>query len=276
MAPKVSVVIPSFNNASHVEQTIASVLEQTYPNFELLVSDHGSTDGTWELVQQFRADARVGLTQIAPGGGAQKNWNHVTGLARGELIKLVCADDLLKRECLERQVDAFTRVGDEVVMVASRRDIVDSAGTPIKRGHGLRGLVGRVDGRTASRLAIRAGTNIFGEPACVMFRRAALIEAGLWEGSDGYVIDLATYLNVLALGDVVAQPEALASFRVSSGQWSVQLVHDQARQVSALRRKATDKWPGRFTRTDRARGAVMTQLQAQRRRLVYRVLAHRI
>jgi hypothetical protein len=146
----------------------------------------------------------------------------------------------------------------------------------IATARGLAGLSGRVTGHTASRLALRAGTNIFGEPACVMFRRDALSTAQLWDASHGYVIDLATYLNVLALGDLVAQPQPLAAFRVSSGQWSVRLVGEQTRQVAALRRRAADQWPGRYTRLDLVRGAVMNHVEAGRRRLAYRLFAHRM
>lgn len=276
VTPAVSVVIPSFNNVAHVEQTVTSVLAQTFTDFELLISDHGSTDGTWDLLQRFARDPRVQLTRISPGGGAERNWNHVTRLAAGELIKLVCADDLLHAECLEQQVAEFAQTDERVVMVACRRDIVDNTGRAIARARGLRGLEGRVDGRRASRVAIRSGTNAFGEPACVMFRRDPLVRAGLWSGADGYVIDLATYLKVLTMGDLVAQPRSLAAFRVSAGQWSVRLVRDQTRQVSSLRRSTRKEWPGRFTRVDLAVGSVMTHLQAQRRRVVYRLLANRL
>ncbi len=63
--PRVSVVIPSFDNARFIEQTVRSVLDQTFPDFELVISDHSSTDGTWELLQQFADDPRVRLTQVA-------------------------------------------------------------------------------------------------------------------------------------------------------------------------------------------------------------------
>lgn len=269
-------VIPSFNNAAHVEQTVTSVLGQTFTDFELLISDHGSIDGTWDLLQRFAVDPRVTLTQISPGGGAERNWNHVTGMAAAELIKLLCADDLLAPDCLEQQVAEFDRADERVVMVAGRRDIIDNRGRIIARARGLPGLVGRVDGRRASRVAIRAGTNVFGEPACVMFRRSALSRVGLWDGGDGYVVDLATYLKVLAGGDLVGQSQSLAAFRVSTGQWSVRLARDQARQVSGLRRRAQREWPGRFSRADVAIGAVMTHVQTQRRRIVYRLLSHRL
>jgi hypothetical protein len=67
----------------------------------------------------------------------------VTREARGELVKLVCGDDLLAPECLTAQVAAFDEHGAGVVMVASARDIVDASERPVVRGHGLGGAEDR-------------------------------------------------------------------------------------------------------------------------------------
>lgn len=64
------------------------------------------------------------------------------------------------------------------------------------RGRGL-GMRGEVTGTEAIRRTVLAGTNIFGEPASVLFRRAALIDVGGWDGRFPYLIDLATYCAVL-------------------------------------------------------------------------------
>lgn len=271
-----SVVIPSFNNAAHIEATVRSVLAQTFDDFELIISDHTSDDGTPEVLGRFADDPRVRLVSIAPGGGAWRNWNHVTSLARGELLKLVCGDDLLAPECLTRQVQAFDAQGEGVVLVAAKRAIIDRCGRTIVQRRGLRRLSGRVPGGLAARVAVRSGTNIFGEPCCVMFRRQVLVDVGLWEGSHGYVIDLATYLKVLRRGDLVAQPETLASFRLSAGQWSVALEDEQEWQVHEFRRRVHRNWPGQFNRRDRVQGAFMTKLHALQRKAAYRVLASRM
>ncbi len=84
-----------------------SILGQTFTDFELVVSDHSSTDGTWEALQPFAADPRVRLSRLAPGGGGPANFNAVTDLATGEFIKLVCGDDLLSPDSLAEQVAAL-------------------------------------------------------------------------------------------------------------------------------------------------------------------------
>ncbi|HET7690657.1 MAG TPA: glycosyltransferase family A protein [Nocardioidaceae bacterium] len=271
----VSVVVPTYNNAAHVGATIESILDQTFGDFELVVTDHSSRDATWEIVQRYAADPRVQLHRVDPGGGAERNWNHATGMATAPLLKLVCGDDVLEPTCLDRQVSAFDE-GESVVMVASPRRIIDSAGRPIMGSRGLGGLSGRASAPEVVRRTVRAGTNILGEPACVMFRRDALRAVGGWQGQDGYVIDLRTYLRVLELGDLVAVPEVLASFRVSGRQWSVRLQREQSRQVEALFEEVAGQWPGVVSDRDLARGRRRARLASVQRRLLYRLLARRL
>src|ERR1700712_927123 len=148
-APRVSVVIPAFENEHYLRATMQSVLSQTYQDFELVVADHTSSDGTWEILQQFADDPRVRLLRTPAGGGAERNWNRVTHEARGELVKLVCGDDLLAPGSLAGQVAAFDQYDDGVVMVASARDIIDASGRSVARRIGLAGLSGRVAGAEA-------------------------------------------------------------------------------------------------------------------------------
>ncbi|HET7688914.1 MAG TPA: glycosyltransferase family 2 protein [Nocardioidaceae bacterium] len=272
----VSVVVPTYNNAAHVGATLDSILNQTFRDFELVVSDHSSDDATWEIVQRYAADPRVQLYRVDPGGGAERNWNHATGLATAPLLKLVCGDDVLESTCLERQVSAFEEQGEGVVMVASPRRIIDSGGRPIMERRGLEGLAGRTPAAEAVRRTVRAGTNILGEPACVMFRRDALRAVGGWQGQDGYIIDLRTYLRVLEHGDLVAVPEILASFRVSRQQWSVRLQREQSRQVESLFEELSARWPGVIDARDVARGCRRARLASVQRRLLYRFLARRL
>ena len=137
-------------------------------------------------------------------------------------------------------------------------------------------MSGRAPAEEVVRRTVCAGTNILGEPACVMLRREVLEAAGGWHGHDGYVIDLRTYLRVLEHGDLVAVPESLASFRVSRDQWSVRLQREQARQVAAMFTEVSLRWPGVVTERDLVRGRRRSQLAAWQRRALYRVLRHRL
>ncbi|MCW2847972.1 MAG: glycosyltransferase family 2 protein [Marmoricola sp.] len=279
-APRVSVVVPAFQNASYLRATLESVLAQTFRDFELLVADHGSTDGTWAIMQEFSGDERVRLLRTPAGGGAERNWNRVTSEARGELVKLVCGDDLLAPGSLAAQVATFDSHRDAqdggVAMVASARDIVDAAGRPVVREHGLGGLEGRVPGREAIRRSVVKGANIFGEPCCVLLRRTTLEAVGGWHGDPGFMIDQATYCRVLEHGDLAVAPGSLAGFRISSTQWSVSLAREQSRMAAEMHRQIAARVPGLLSPGDLRLGNARATLRAFQRRLVYLYLGRRM
>ena len=103
-APLVSVIIPAFNAATTIKHTIQSVLAQTYPYFEILVIDDGSSDGTSDVVKKLLAgDGRIKLLkQENQGVAAARNFG--IRYARGDYIAPLDADDLWFPEKLEKQV----------------------------------------------------------------------------------------------------------------------------------------------------------------------------
>ncbi len=268
MSPRVSLVVPAYNSDRFIEATLRSILEQTYTDFELIVSDHSSTDSTWEIIQRYRSDPRIRVMQIPPGGGAPANWAAVTERASGELLKLVCGDDLLYPTNVAEQVAAFDRY-PEAVLVASQRDIVDEAGTPLVRGRGVQHLNGLVSGATAIRRTVRAGTNVFGEPACVMVRREVLAGSGGWDSRSPYLIDQATFARVLLNGPMVAIRRPLAGFRINLGQWSVELAREQAKHAREFHHTLADEHPGLLSAWDLRIGDARATAMAFVRRASY-------
>ena len=266
--PRVSVVVPAYNSVEFIDQALTSILEQTYPDFELIISDHSSTDGTWERVRTYESDPRVRTMQLPPGGGAPANWSAVTEQAGGELIKLVCGDDLLYPTSLAEQVAAFDREPD-TVLVASQRDILDQHGALLVRARGVQGLNGMVSGDEAIRRTVRSGTNIFGEPACVLIKRAVLTESGGWDARSPYLIDQATCARVLLRGSMVAIRRPLAGFRINPGQWSVRLAKDQAAHARAFHQMLAREHPGLLSRSDVWVGNARATVMAFVRRAAY-------
>ncbi|MFD4369008.1 glycosyltransferase family 2 protein [Rhodococcus sp. NPDC058521] len=275
MTPRVSVVVPAYNNAEYIAETIDSILTQTYQDFELIVSDHSSTDGTMEVLRRYANDDRVQILTTPSGGGAKANWDRVSEAANGELLKLVCGDDTIFPTCLAEQVAAFDQ-HPSAVLVTAQRSLVDAKGKPIIAARGLAGLSGLVSGREAARRAVTAGANIFGEPGCVMMKRAALKEIGWWDDSHPYLIDEASYVGVALQGDVVAIAHPLATFRVNAGQWSVRLAKQQAGQASAFHQSLRDADATLLSATDVRIGNLKALATSFMRRGVYFLLRHRM
>lgn len=275
MPPCVSVVVPAYNNERYIVETMESILAQNYPNLEVIVADHSSTDGTAALLYRFADDSRVTLLTTEAGGGALRNWNRVSRAATGEFLKLVCGDDLLAPNAVSKQVTAFQE-HPSAVLVAAQRDIVDHYGDPVIQGRGLAGLRGLVNGRVAARRTVRVGSNLFGEPACVLFRKDVLERVGWWHADYPYLIDEASYVEVILHGDVVALPETLASFRISAGQWSVALATQQASQAQNFHRALFKRDPGLLSRSDVIVGNARVVLMALARRAAYVWLRRRM
>jgi glycosyltransferase involved in cell wall biosynthesis len=107
--PKVSVLIPTYNYAHFLDETIQSVLNQTYNDYELIIVDNKSTEDTLEVVDKYLGDRRIHFYQNATNLGLSGNWNKCLGYATGEYIKFLCADDKFHPEMLRK----FVSVMDE-------------------------------------------------------------------------------------------------------------------------------------------------------------------
>ena len=105
MGPLVSVIMPSYNAERHIAESIASVQSQTLGDWELLVSDDCSTDGTRAIVGEIaREDPRVRLLPLRENSGAAAARNNSLAHARGRYVAYLDADDLWYPEKLERQL----------------------------------------------------------------------------------------------------------------------------------------------------------------------------
>jgi GT2 family glycosyltransferase len=102
MQPLVSVLIPAYNSANWISETIQSVLAQTWPNLEIIIVDDGSTDQTLAIAQTFVRDRVQVFTQ--PNQGAAAARNHAIRKAQGDYIQFIDADDLLAPDKIEQQI----------------------------------------------------------------------------------------------------------------------------------------------------------------------------
>lgn len=102
-SPLVSVLMPAFNAEKHIAQAIESVLEQTYPHFELLILNDGSTDQTQRIIEQFD-DERIVKTHLAQNQGLVNARNQLVAAAQGEYIAFLDADDIALPDRLQLQI----------------------------------------------------------------------------------------------------------------------------------------------------------------------------
>ncbi|MCK4236674.1 MAG: glycosyltransferase family 2 protein, partial [Candidatus Krumholzibacteria bacterium] len=128
--PRVSIGIPVYNGERYIAGTIDSILAQTFRDFELIISDNASTDGTSTICRRYAAaDERVRYFRNERNLGAAKNFNLLFTHARGEYFKWAAADNLIEPTFLERCVEVLDARPDAVVAYTKCKQINDFDGT---------------------------------------------------------------------------------------------------------------------------------------------------
>lgn len=129
--PRVSIGMPVYNGERYLEETLDSFLAQTFEDFELIISDNASTDGTQEICRAYVAqDRRIRYYRNAQNLGAARNYNYVFELATGEYFKWAAHDDLCAPEYLARCVAVLDRE-PAVVLCYPQTTLIDEHGEPI-------------------------------------------------------------------------------------------------------------------------------------------------
>lgn len=101
--------MPILNAGGFLRERMETIMSQTYTDWELIVSDNFSDDGSWELLQEYAQDPRVTLFQ-SPREGMYQNWNTCLERVRGEYVYIATADDTMSPEFLEKTVGALESV----------------------------------------------------------------------------------------------------------------------------------------------------------------------
>jgi len=272
--PLISVCIPAYNNEAFIGTAIESVLNQTFADFELVVVDDRSTDGTREKIRAFR-DPRIRIVENERNLGHEGNWNKALREGRGRFIKILPGDDLLHPRCLERQLTAF---GDPaaagIALVACARDIIDAKGRKIMRRR-FPGADGSISGLEAVRRCVRAGTNLIGEPAAVLMPAGMIARTGAFDGANLYVIDLDYWSRLLLQGNLFVIDDPLCGFRISRSAASTRIRSSQSRDFRRwIERLGRDPRFG-LTRLDLRRGRLRAAANEIMRRMIYGLILPR-
>lgn len=129
--PRVTVIMPVYNGRQYVGDSIESILRQTYTDFELIVIDDGSSDGTGEVIRSY-PDHRIRLVCHEMNLGIPRTRNVGVRLAQGEYVAFLDSDDVAYRNRLERQV-AFLDSHSDFAGVGAWASWMDCDGRPLRR-----------------------------------------------------------------------------------------------------------------------------------------------
>jgi len=222
-SPRLSVLLPVYNAADSVAQALASILEQSFTDFEVIIIDDGSTDGSFETLQGFK-DARVHLSS-RENRGLAVSLNEALRSARGELIARQDADDISEATRLQRQVD-FLDKHPTIGLVGTNYVLMDERGDDVVTTD----LFTHPDDLKVAQVL----SNQFCHGS-VMFRRNLIAEVGEYDPTVGHVEDYDLFARISHAARVANLAEPLYRWRQNPSGISLSHGDLQAAQSAAIR-----------------------------------------
>ncbi|MEO1543395.1 MAG: glycosyltransferase family 2 protein [Pseudomonadota bacterium] len=127
-SPRVTIGVPVYNGDAYLAEALDSILNQTFTDFEVIISDNASTDGTEQICRDYAArDDRVRYIRQEKNLGAAPNFNLLVPIARGEYFKWAASDDLIAPEFLNYCVEALEKEFD-ASLAMTQTQIIDEQG----------------------------------------------------------------------------------------------------------------------------------------------------
>jgi len=204
--PRVTVILPVYNTERYVHQAIDSILAQTFENFEFIIIDDGSTDGSADIIAQYK-DQRIRFIRKPRNEGLVSALNLGIELALGEYIARMDADDIALPERLEKQV-AFLDSHPDVVVVGTKAWRIDPAGKIIES------MISVTRWEDVHRY-LRSGANRLIHSS-VMMRTEIVRKIGGYREQFRHAEDIDLWLRILEHGKICNLSEKLMLYRSNS------------------------------------------------------------
>lgn len=231
--PKVSICIPVYNSANYLSAAIESAVAQQYENFEVLIVDDCSTDGSDLIANDYAARYKnVRFIHNQTNLGMVLNWNHCIQLARGEYIKFLFGDDILSSPYNLLRLATVLDEHPEVTLSCSFRSIIDPNGN-ILTERGFTPVNQSISGLLAIRDCLIVARNFIGEPSVVMFRKRDAKRGFSCDYKQ--MVDLEMWFHLLSKGNIWCEKDSLAAFRRHPDQQTVQNVGELVHLEENLR-----------------------------------------
>jgi hypothetical protein len=208
MSPKISVILPVYNGEAWLELCLRSVFSQSLADFELLVGDDCSTDGSRGIIARFRGDPRLRVFPCEQNVGLFGNLNRLLENATASIVRFLCQDDMLVVNCLAEEVAYFESHPGVVMAICSAR-LIDSENRVVDECK----TVPSVFVPTLCLQALFYYGCIPGNLSTVSARRAAIERAGGFDESFQMAGDYEMWVRLCQLGNVASIGERLIQLR---------------------------------------------------------------
>ncbi|PPS40645.1 glycosyltransferase [Chroococcidiopsis sp. TS-821] len=212
--PIISVIIPAFNAEKTIEETVKSVLNQTFSDFELIVINDGSTDRTLDIINNIK-DARIKTFSYPNSGCVAASRNRGFTHAVGEFIAFLDADDLWKPEKLEAQLAAL-QANPQAAVAYSWVDRIDENNQFLAKGSRV-----NINGNVYAEILV---SNFLDNGSNPLIRREAFQAVKGFDETLLHAEDQDLYIKLAARYDFVVVPHPHILYRVSANSKSANVV----------------------------------------------------
>lgn len=209
--PAISVCMPTYNGAAYLREAIDSVLNQSFTDFELIITDDCSKDDTLDIVESYD-DPRIRACRNDKNKGLVGNWNECLAKAQGRYIQFFFQDDIMARDSLKRKFEMMEQ-DDSIALCFSASCIVDSNDKVTMRRRPYK-KTQIFDGKDFALKSFRSH-NLYGEPSNVMLKHAVMQEVGSFNPKLSYTPDWEYWIRMSLHGNVGYIDEELSYFRVA-------------------------------------------------------------
>jgi glycosyltransferase involved in cell wall biosynthesis len=225
---EILVFVPTYNSEKYLRQCLDSVLQQTFQDWQCVISDDASTDKSVEIAREYeKIDSRFKVLTHEKNVGAANNWNRAKENNNSFATKILCADDYLLKDALKEQLDILQR--NQTAIVFSERYIVFPSGKKLHPR--LPKYASNISFNDAFKFYINLGRNIFGEPVTALFRTDLFVKSEGFYPKFEYSLDTSGYMAIARGHDVTFDNSVVGAFRVSKSQWSHKLKGKQFAHV---------------------------------------------
>lgn len=228
MNPLVSIITPSYNQATFLEETIQSVLEQDYPNIEYLIIDGGSTDGSIEIIQKYSPKLAYWVSERDQ--GQTDAINKGFGRARGEILAWLNSDDIYQPGAIAEAVAALQE-HPEAAMVYGDASFIDEHSRTI----------GKFPAAQTDYQRLRQGYVHVPQQAS-FFRANLWKQVGPLDPSFYFAMDYDLWVRLAERAPLVYVPRLWASFRLHSSSKTVTADERCWQEMLKVHRRLGGSW----------------------------------
>jgi len=220
--------MPVYNAADYLEQSIRSILDQTFSNFELIIVNDGSTDSSATIIERMRAlDSRIIVIDLQDNKGISAARNAGIAVARGEFIACMDADDISLPDRFRLQYD-FLRANSDVVLVGGMARFIDRHGTLSIGSDGTGSRHSTVN------LLCFPPKIVTAVHPLIMVRTEALKAIGGYDMNMRVAHDYEMFIRISRLGRIAHIDQSILHYRIHGENISVRKLVDQEEAATAV------------------------------------------